>query len=63
MADKPFSEMTIEELKEEHAKWDKFIAAATYWGASVSAADGFRRSCAQWIKLRAASAEGERDER
>jgi hypothetical protein len=55
MSDKPFAEMTLDELREERARWDYKIAAATSWGAALTAANVFRRACDREIARREAN--------
>lgn len=57
MSSKPFSEMTLDELRAEHEHWDKKIREATGWGAAVGAADEFRRDCAREIRRRGGETE------
>lgn len=50
--DKPFREMTDDELQAEWQKWDDKISNATGWGAALSAADEFRTDAAREIQRR-----------
>ena len=54
MTNKQFAEMTLDELREEHRRWNDQINNATAWGAALAAADEYRRACAYWIKIREA---------
>lgn len=59
---KPFSEMTLEELREEETHWQSIIDGSTAWGAGVGAANGFLKECQSWITRRQFEAErAERD--
>lgn len=40
--DKTFSEMTLEELKAEYAKWDLKVRAASTWGSAMALAESQR---------------------
>ncbi|MBS9720213.1 MazG-like family protein [Tianweitania sp. BSSL-BM11] len=52
MADKPFREMTDEELAAERDRWDQKIKNASGWGAALAVADSFRRNCDRQIERR-----------
>ena len=48
----PHSEQTLEQLRAERDYWDRKVREAPGWGASLSAAAGFRESCNVWIRRR-----------
>lgn len=50
MADKPFADMTADELAEQWRYWDRIIARAPGWGASLAAADDFRSACEMHLR-------------
>jgi len=52
-SNKSLKDMTDEELKNELHYWDGEVANATAWGASIAAADEFRRNIKSEIWLRA----------
>lgn len=52
MSSKPFSEMSLDELREEHAHWAKVCASATAWGAGYSQAIKWRNACWREIEAR-----------
>jgi hypothetical protein len=45
MPDKPFREMTDDELLTEHAYWDERVRLATTWGAAQAQAARWREAC------------------
>lgn len=49
---KAIRDLTDEELVAEWKYWDEKIRSATGWGASLAAADEFRRQCESQIRLR-----------
>lgn len=53
----PYQEQTLEQLRLEYEYWDRKVSEATGWGASLKAADDFRRACDVWIKRREAEQE------
>lgn len=52
MADKPFRDMTDDELLAEYIKWDEKIKNATGWGAAVGVAGGWRDACGRILAER-----------
>lgn len=60
---KDWSEMTLVELRVEHAYWDMVISEATSWGAHLAAADEFRRGCERMIASREREASTPTDSR
>jgi hypothetical protein len=47
----PWEHQTLEQLIEERDYWIKKVEDASGW-ASAYAADGFRKACEAWIKLK-----------
>ena len=45
-------DMTEDELQIEWRHWNSIIAAATGWGASLAAANEFRRDCERELRRR-----------
>lgn len=45
-------DLSDNELLEEYKYWDNKIISATSWGASIAAANRFRKDCETQIKLR-----------
>lgn len=50
--DKPYREMTDDELLSEWRKWDGKIRAALSWGGSLAAAAEFRADAASEMRRR-----------
>jgi hypothetical protein len=49
---KQIKDLTDEELSAEHKKWEDYIKNATGWGAALSAADEFKKSCEIEMRIR-----------
>jgi hypothetical protein len=54
----PIRELSDTQLLEEWDYWDNKIRDATSWGASLAAADEFRRACEGEIRRRGIARKG-----
>lgn len=49
---KPFSAMSVEELKLEREYWTKMINDSGGWGASLAACIEFKKDCETQLRMR-----------
>lgn len=47
MADKPFQEMTDDELRQEQTTWEKYVETAAGWSSAYFAAKTLKSVCAE----------------